>query len=147
MLDLDEFLPYRLSVVSNLVSQGIATTYQESHELTVTEWRIIAVLGRFPGITAASVVERTAMDKVAVSRAVRRLLERALIERCANDSDRRCLDLYLSDKGRKIYDQVAPAALEFERKLLNTLSAEERSALEALLDKLGRAALELGSGE
>lgn len=144
MLDLEDFLPYRLSVVSNLVSQGIATTYQNSHDLTVTEWRIIAVLGRFPGIAAAAVVERTAMDKVAVSRAVRRLLERALIERCANDSDRRCLDLYLSDKGRKIYDQVAPAALEFERRLLEALSNDEQAALEKMLEKLGHAAVKLG---
>ena len=66
---LEEYLPYRLSLLSNTVSQGIADRYQRDHDISVTEWRVIAVLGRFPGQTASEVVKRTAMDKVTVSRA------------------------------------------------------------------------------
>jgi len=75
VLELERFLPYRLSVLSNRVSQTIADAYVERFGLAVTEWRVIAVLGRFPGLSANGVAERTAMDKVAVSRAVARLLE------------------------------------------------------------------------
>src|SRR5690625_7768560 len=73
MLKLEKFLPYQLSVLSNLMSHGIALTYEERFELSVTEWRVIALLGRHPGITATEVARRAAMDKVAVSRAVARL--------------------------------------------------------------------------
>src|SRR3546814_1367690 len=76
-LELERFLPYRLSVLSNRVSQKIADTYAERFGLAVTEWRVIAVLGRYPDLSAGAVAERTAMDKVAVSRAVARLLERS----------------------------------------------------------------------
>ena len=76
-LDLEHFLPYRLSVLSNRISQAIASRYAQRFEIGVTEWRVVAVLGRYPGLSAGEVAARTAMDKVAVSRALARLLERA----------------------------------------------------------------------
>ncbi len=78
ILDLERFVPYQLSLLSNVVSQEIAEAYGDRFGLAITEWRILAVLGRFPGMSAAGVAERSAMDKVAVSRAVARLLERGL---------------------------------------------------------------------
>ena len=78
---LERFLPYRLSLLSNTVSEGIATAYRKQHGLSVTEWRVVAVLGRFPGQTASEIVKRTAMDKVSVSRAVKRLQLKGLVER------------------------------------------------------------------
>jgi hypothetical protein len=46
-LELERFLPYRLSILSNTVSQSIAAEYQDRFELSMTEWRVMAVLGRF----------------------------------------------------------------------------------------------------
>jgi DNA-binding MarR family transcriptional regulator len=136
VLELERFLPYRLSVLSNRVSQTIADTYVERFGLAVTEWRVIAVLGRFPGLSANGVAERTAMDKVAVSRAVARLLERGLLEREVPGDDRRRSVLALSEAGYRIYDEVAPLALECERRLLAHLEPAERAVLDALIDRL-----------
>ena len=77
--DLDRLFSYRLSVLSNRISGAISREYHRRFGLAITEWRVMAVLGRFPGLSAGEVAARTAMDKVAVSRAVARLLERALI--------------------------------------------------------------------
>lgn len=137
LLELDRFIPYQLSVLSNLVSQEIAQAYGERFGLAVTEWRIIAVLGRFPGLSAVGVAERSAMDKVAVSRAVARLLERGLLHRETHDDDRRRSVLELSEAGRRVYDEVAPQALAYERDLLAPLDAAERRVLSELLDRLG----------
>ncbi|MET0550795.1 MAG: helix-turn-helix domain-containing protein, partial [Xanthomonas sp.] len=73
-LDLERFLPYRISVLSNRISQEIARLYAGRFGLNVTEWRLLAVLGRFPDLSATELAERTAMDKVAVSRAVASLV-------------------------------------------------------------------------
>lgn len=135
-LDLEHFLPYRLSVLSNRISQAIATRYARRFGIGVTEWRVIAVLGRYPGLSAGEVAARTAMDKVAVSRAVARLLERGLVERDTHGNDRRRSVLALSRDGRGIYDGIAPLALDLERRLLSRLEPGERAALDALLDKL-----------
>ena len=76
------------------------------------------------------------MDKVAVSRAVARLLERGLVERDTHGDDRRRSVLALSRSGQRIYDEIAPLALDLERRLLSRLDRDERAALDALLDKL-----------
>lgn len=81
LLILDRFLPYRLSVLSNTVSTAIANRYTERFDLRIPEWRVLAVLGMQPGLSAADVAARTAMDAVAVSRAVTRLLKQGRLER------------------------------------------------------------------
>ncbi len=136
-LDLEHFLPYRLSVLSNRVSEAISATYRDRFGLAVTEWRVIAILGRHPGTTATEVAQRSAMDKVAISRSVKRLLERELIERAADDADRRSRRLHLSISGQTIHDQVVPAARAFEQRLLERLSAAEQGMLDRLIDCLG----------
>lgn len=135
-LDLEHFLPYRLSILSNRVSQTIAGAYARRFGIGVTEWRVIAVLGRYPGLSANGVAARTAMDKVAVSRAVARLLARGLLQRDMHGEDRRRSVLQLSDAGHAIYDEVVPLALDCERRLLEALSDEERALLHGLIDRL-----------
>ncbi|MCG6117015.1 MAG: MarR family winged helix-turn-helix transcriptional regulator [Aquimonas sp.] len=135
-LELEAFLPYRLSVLSNRMSQAIARIYAERFDLSITEWRLMAVLGRYPGLTAGELVERTAMDKVAVSRAVAGLMASSRVERGADDRDRRRVPLKLSTAGLEVYALVAPLALDYERSLLAGLSAAERSQLEHLVERL-----------
>ena len=135
-LELEHFLPYRLSVLSNRISQEIAGLYAERFALNVTEWRLLAVLGRYPDLSASELVERTAMDKVAVSRAVASLVADGRLTRKVDGDDRRRAKLRLSAKGYRIYDQVAPLALEYERRLLAALSGEDRAILDALLSRL-----------
>ncbi|MBI1211026.1 MAG: MarR family transcriptional regulator [Alphaproteobacteria bacterium] len=136
VLVLEAFLPYRLSILSNTVSGRIAKSYAERFSLTIPEWRVMAVLGRFPGLTAGEVTERTAMDKVQVSRAVARLLKTRRIERRVVDGDRRARHLFLTSEGKAVYSEIVPMALDYERRMVASLSAGERAQLEKLLAKL-----------
>ncbi len=135
-LELERFLPYRLSVLSNRISDAIAREYSQRFALGVTEWRVMAVLGRWPGLTASQVAQRTAMDKVAVSRAVARLLEAGRLSRVADAGDRRRALLRLSREGQAIHDQVVPQARAFEARVLEGIAPAERDALFRLLDRL-----------
>ena len=139
--ELEGFLPYRLSVLTNTVSQGIARVYRDRHGISITEWRILAVLGRFPGLTASEVVARTAMDKVAISRGVKSLMERDLLQRRTDDGDRRRQRLYITpDAGAKVLHQIIPQARSYEHALLQSLTPEERAAFSHLLTKLQKQA-------
>jgi DNA-binding MarR family transcriptional regulator len=138
LLDLEHFLPYRLSVLSNWISQTIADTYAARFGIGIPEWRAIAVLGRHPGLSANGVAQRTAMDKVAISRTLARLMERGLIQRDTHGEDRRRSVLELSAAGYGIFDEVVPLALARERALLAHFSDEDKQQLDALLTKLSQ---------
>jgi len=135
-LELERFVPYQLSIVSNTVSQAIADDYQARHDLGVTEWRVMAVLARFDGLSAREVAERTAMDKVAVSRALARLVAAGRVRRHIHADDKRRSVLGLTAAGWKIHDDVAPMARQRERELMARLAPEEQDWLRRILDKL-----------
>ena len=135
-LKLENFLPYRLSVLSNTVSTTVARAYDKRFKVSIPEWRVIAILGRFPGLSAVEVAERTMLDKVAVSRAVTKLIRKGRIDREFADADKRRSILNLSDEGRKLHDEIADLALAFERDLLEGFSAEELAQLNNLVERL-----------
>jgi DNA-binding MarR family transcriptional regulator len=120
------------------MSQAIAREYQQRFDLSMTEWRVIAVLARFGGqpVSAREVAGYTAMDKVAISRALSRLVATGRVARRTDDGDKRRAMLRLTTKGWKIHDTVAPRAREHERAVLALLNADERKALSRILDKL-----------
>jgi DNA-binding MarR family transcriptional regulator len=146
-LALERFLPYRLSVLTNLVSSAIAGAYAERFGLTIAEWRVMAVLGRDPGLSAAEVGDRTAMDKVAVSRAVARLTRARRVARKVARVDRRRCVLELTAAGRAVYGEIVPWALAYERRLLEALSPAEANRLDVMLAKLHARAATLGPVE
>jgi len=144
-LTLEEFLPYRLSILSNTVSSSIATSYAERFNLTIPEWRVMAILGRHPGLSAIEVAERALMDKVAVSRAVAKLLKTGRLNREFADQDRRRSILRLSASGLEVHGQVAKLALDYEKDLLSGLTADEIDSLDKLIQRLLSRARQIGT--
>ena len=139
-LNLDNFLPYRLSIASNALSERIAAEYQNRFGLKIPEWRLMAVLGEGRPMTQRELVAATRMDKVTVNRAAKALADRQLIARQAHEADGRSHHLELTETGRSLYDAIVPAALASEAQLEAQLSASERAALMAMLAKLTAAA-------
>ena len=135
-LNLRQFLPYQLSIVTNRISASFARLYSEKFNLSIPEWRVMAVLGQQPGLSADEVCGETEMDKVPVSRAVTKLLGKGLLNREFSGRDRRRSILSLSEAGYGMYAQIVPLALSYEAELKTALTMEEQSQLEQLLDKL-----------
>jgi DNA-binding MarR family transcriptional regulator len=142
-LELDNFIPYRLSVASNAVSDVIARAYADLFGLRVPEWRVLAILAHSPGLTPQAVCARGAMDKITVSRAAQGLLARSLIAATDNPKDKRSHCLTLTQTGEELYRTVVPTALALEQQLLSALSADEALYLRALLRKVETAALSI----
>jgi DNA-binding MarR family transcriptional regulator len=139
-LQLDDFLPYRLSIASNAVSDAIATAYRTLFGLRIPEWRLIAVLAEDGGMSQQALCGRTRMDKVTVSRAAIALVERELVARAANPDDQRSHLLTLTPAGQALFDQVAPKALELERRIFEGIDSGELARFKAMLARLEAAA-------
>jgi DNA-binding MarR family transcriptional regulator len=142
-LELDNFVPYRLSIASNAVSVAIARTYEARFELKMHEWRVMAVLHQDGELTQQELVGRTRMDKVTISRAAQVLEGRGLVRRVPNADDGRSLRLSLTAAGKQLHARVAPAAIELEARVLAGLSASEVTALKAMLRRIETAATQL----
>lgn len=139
-LKLDDFLPYRMSIASNAVSDAVASAYRTLFGLRIPEWRLVAVLAEGGAMSQQALCGRTRMDKVTVSRAAIGLVERGLIARTANPSDQRSHLVALTPAGWDLYEQVAPKALELERRLFASFSEAEKAQLSAMLARIEAAA-------
>ena len=135
-LRLEEFLPYRLNICATLVSQSLSRIYAERYAIGVSEWRVLVTLGQFGTMTAKAIGSHSHMHKTKVSRAVAVLERRKLLVRRANRADLREAFLSLTAAGRDIYNDLAPMALDFARRLLETVDAADRAALDRTLKTL-----------
>lgn len=135
-LKLEDFLPYRLNVVAALSSQALSQTYAPRYGISVPEWRVLVTLGQYGEMTGKAVGEHSHMHKTKVSRAVALLQERKLVARKTNRQDLREALLSLTATGRRVYQDLVPAALKFSHALLDALDPAERAAFDLALRKL-----------
>ena len=137
-IDLERFVPFRLNRLAAEVSRALAQVYGERFGIDIPEWRVIATLGDRGRARAQDIALSTRMHKSMVSRAVARLMELGWVARSASPTDRREAPLRLTAEGREIYRQLVPIVLDYQDRLLGSLTGSERRMLERLLDKLER---------
>ncbi|MEO1243022.1 MAG: MarR family transcriptional regulator [Pseudomonadota bacterium] len=138
---LEEFAPYRIVALGHAISGRLAQAYRDEN-LTIPEWRVLAVISQAEEVAARDVVSRTPMDKMTVSRAVASLEAKGFVARAVSETDRRVSMVSLSKEGRALFDRVAALAVEFEDEMLSALAPDERVALIDTLKKLENAAVE-----
>ncbi|MEM9635598.1 MAG: MarR family transcriptional regulator [Pseudomonadota bacterium] len=134
---LEKFFPYRVRVFYTDVTNALSEVYQRDYGMMPAEWRTMAILGAASGgLQATEIVARSSMDKVVVSRAVKRMEERGFLMREANSADGRSFLLQLSDEGRAVYEDLAPKLLAVERKMLEGLGEDEISDFLAVAQRI-----------
>jgi DNA-binding MarR family transcriptional regulator len=133
---LEEFLPYALSIAANRSSRLFARHYSEAFGLSIAQWRVLAVVGRFGRISPSLVAERTEMDKVKVSRATTALITAGLLEQTPDPEDGRARQLELTVAGMAVHRAIIPLARALESQLAAGLTPAEWEGLRTILHKL-----------
>jgi len=137
-MELHNFLPYQLSVLSNKISKGIAKFYRDKHGINVPEWRVLVILSATNHQTAKDLASLSQMDKVKISRTMKSLVTKGLIvERTCKD-DARARRYNLTINGRQLINEVKPQALAFENELIKSLSPEELEAFKQCVSTLNQ---------
>lgn len=135
---LGEFLPYQLAKLAQRVSTSLASSYQEKFNLSIPQWRILACLGEQDAATAKIIAERSFMDKVKTSRAIKELTDKGLLKKKQDVNDSRSYWLSLNAKGNRLYQSVVPYALAWEDEFLSGLNGAEHKHLSHIFLKLDR---------
>ncbi len=134
-MELDQFIPYQLSVLSLKISKGIAAHYQDQFGINISEWRVLVILYKNPDITAKKIAQLSQMDKVRISRTLKSLVEKEYLQQAQHPLDARAKNYELNQRGKQLMRAVIPDALHYEQALLNQLDEEERQQLHHLIGK------------
>ncbi|ACD21538.1 MarR family transcriptional regulator [Pseudomonas asiatica] len=126
----------RFVFLGNKLTLALAEMYEAEFDLSQTEWRIIAAVAEHAPMSAKDLAEFIVIDIFSITRATSALVKRGLLTRRVNQQDRRKIELRLSARGRKVYDQIVPVALAVERAVFSVLSKNESNQLDHILLKL-----------
>ncbi|MEO7404865.1 MAG: MarR family transcriptional regulator [Burkholderiales bacterium] len=143
VLTIRDLLSYRLGVVANLFSRGAALRYRREFDVSLGEWRVIALLGAQSPLSLNDLARAAGLEKSQASRVVAGLVERDLIARDADAADARGVRLSLTRAGARTLERLMRAATERNRALLARLDPGEREQFERSLEKLREGAREL----
>ncbi|MEM0986092.1 MAG: MarR family winged helix-turn-helix transcriptional regulator [Pseudomonadota bacterium] len=133
--DLETFLPYRLHVAAEQVSQQFHDHYRRAYGINRSEWRTLFHIGSYGPISAAEISRRSRLDKTLLSRAVLKLESRGWVVRRYRKGDRRGHDLAVTPAGSDIFEALRALASSFNDKIVEALGAD---ASERLLNSLYR---------
>jgi len=144
-LRLEEFLPYRLNVLASLSSHALSRIYAKRYSIGVPEWRVLVTLGQFGAMTGKQIGAHSHMHKTKVSRAVALLEKRKLLSRRSNNADLREAFLSLTPDGRAVYEELAPVAIDFAKRMAEVINPADRAAFDRALEALTRRSAELSA--
>ncbi|TFY98679.1 MarR family winged helix-turn-helix transcriptional regulator [Ramlibacter rhizophilus] len=130
-------LSYRLSMLHFLIGRRIAQAYA-AEELTTHQWKVLSVVCEFAPLAATEVERWVTLDKSAISRAVKALVERKLVTRRANSDDSRSIDLLPTAAGRQCNGRIARKVGRVQGELLERLPKRDAERLFLVLDRLER---------
>lgn len=135
-LQLTEFLPYRLNVLSKRISVALSEIYTEEFDITIPEWRVLLWTNTCDTLYAKDVCALTHMEKTQVSRVINQLEKRQLITRKMDDQDQRSYQLLLTPSGQALIDEIIPKAIAWEKQLITAISDPEYQRLMQAIEKL-----------
>src|SRR5690349_10771237 len=105
-------------------------------DLTTTQYGILYVLGRSPGVDQISIARLLGLDRSTTGMVVGRLEERQLLRRAVDPADKRKRLLELTPAGDKLLTRIQPVVRKAQERLFAPFSTEERELLVKLLDRL-----------
>jgi DNA-binding MarR family transcriptional regulator len=129
---LPSLLGYRLRLAQQAVFRDFASSVGE---LSPGRVGILLLLEANPGVTQSRLARAVSLERSTMVGVVDMLEDRGLIER-RRGHDRRTNGLWLTHEGRALVLRLKRRILAHERRVAAHLTAQERTQLLALLEKL-----------
>ena len=139
-LPIQQFLTYRLSRVQAKLNAQAARMLRETSGVTLTQWRIIAVVGTSGQTRLSEIARATALDKGLLSRNLATLIDEKIIQATPDETDQRAQNLTLAPRGQDMFERTLPVTRRRQSKLRENLTPDELETFRRVLDKLEIAA-------
>jgi DNA-binding MarR family transcriptional regulator len=133
----DDFLPHLVARLAHQLNSDLVEKLR-IEGINLTRCRIHAVLAMGEGITINEIIDRAMMQQSALSRALASMVKEGYVRRVVRRDDARCAGIYLTDKGRALFDTLNVVVRRREKRLLAGMSPREVRAAFALMRRLSR---------
>lgn len=134
--DLTSFIPYRISILATLVRRALSEIYRDDPGLTEPEWKVLATLAHKGPLPSGDIGLHMTLDRMAISRALARLIKMRLADRAPFEHDQRMTQVNLTPHGSQIFDGLAREAAAIEDAILKPLDRAEVSEFLRLINKI-----------
>jgi DNA-binding MarR family transcriptional regulator len=131
-LHLDDMLPYLMNRLIARMNQNLADDLRK-RGFTFQDWRVLAVLAVHEGANLTELAEATVIPQPSVSRLAANLAKRGYVARENGKTDSRNVHLFITPKGRAVYEKMRPLAVDEYRAAMKGFSAKEYEDLRAAL--------------
>jgi DNA-binding MarR family transcriptional regulator len=136
VIALEKFLPYRVARLDDRLLIKNSNLHVGSHRLTTKEWKILSIIAAYGPLTPAEIRRRSTQDKSTISWSIKRLEQRAFLEKKPAAGDGRTFKVALGKAGWAYYDAIVPKARALEREALKALTSAELKQFRRLVEKL-----------
>lgn len=136
-LTVDAFITTMLSEVGNALRRTLTQTYAQQFDLSVSEWRVLSLVAHAGQIAFSELVVRSTSDKALVSRTLKLLEQRGLVQlQSEGNTPRKKVFCAVTAAGQALHDQAIPIARQRQAAAIRTLAPDERDAMFGALVKL-----------
>ncbi|HTV97473.1 MAG TPA: MarR family transcriptional regulator [Steroidobacteraceae bacterium] len=133
----DDFLPYLITRLAHQLNEDLIEKLRREG-INLTRWRILAVLAMGDGITIKEIIDRAMMRQSALSRALMSMEKEQYVRRVVRRDDARCVEVYLTAKGRAAFRSLDVVVRYRQERLLGGFSPRATAAAFALIRRLSR---------
>ena len=128
-----DFLLYRLYRIHIAAGRAVVRLCESLHGMTRREWRVLSFLAENEGVLSSELAERAMLDRARTSRTLTSLAGKRLIERRPKPHDRREVQIFLSEEGRRVHGDLFPRIAGINQSLVAGLTAPQRAALDQII--------------
>ena len=134
--DLNQHLTYRIARLQAKLSAQASELLKDHLSLSLSEWRALAVLYNPEVETQKDVLLAMGLDKGQISRTIKRLEEKGLIQTDKSTADNRLRKISLTPSGVDTVDKMFPIMVQRQAHLQNGFTSEELKQLFNFLNRL-----------
>lgn len=133
----EDFLPHLIARLAYQLNVDLIEKLRYEG-INATRWRILAVLAMGDGITINEIIDRAMMQQSALSRALMSMEQEEYLRRIPRRDDARYVEVYLTNKGRSLFDSLNIVVSGRQKRLLQGFSVHEQAQAFDLIRRLSR---------
>jgi MarR family transcriptional regulator, organic hydroperoxide resistance regulator len=133
----DDFLPHLIARLAHQLNCDLLEKLRREG-INITRWRILAALSMGDGITINEIIDRAMVQQSALSRALMRMEKENFVRRVTRADDARCVEVYLTNKGRALFKSLNVVVRRREQRLFHGFSPRQVASAFALVRRLNR---------